>query len=136
MPIMSFIVTVSAPAGLGIYWAVSAFISFLIAVFTNLYYDHVDMEKIVEKQRLKAEKDIAKRKASGKKSLTQKITEAAMGQPQEEETQQSTNKTISKYGNMNLKNIDNGDTEEPPKKGSLADKANAVKRFNDTGVNK
>ena len=48
---------------------------------------------------------------------------------------------------MNLKNFDNSDsdsveTEEisqenkkgSPKKGSLADKANAVKRFNDSGV--
>ena len=37
MPVMSFIITVSAPAGLGIYWAVSAFVGFLITVFTNLY---------------------------------------------------------------------------------------------------
>jgi len=136
MPIMSFLVTVKAPAGLGIYWAVSAFISFLIAVFTNLYYDHVDMEKIVEKQKIKAEKEIAKRKASGKKTLSQRFTEAAMGQPTEEQTKSSSNSTLSKYGNMNLKNYEADQTAEPPKKGSLADKANAVKRFNDSGVNK
>ena len=162
MPVMSFIVTVNAPAGLGIYWATSALISFLTTVFTNMYYDHVDMEKIVEKQRLKAEKDIAKRKASGKKSFSEKLTEAAMGQSQESQSSNaSTANKLSKYGNMNLKyfetedSVDDDSTDskeqvnlskesdnnsisnsnkKSPKKGSLADKANAVKRFNDSGV--
>ncbi len=135
MPVMSFIITVSAPAGLGIYWAVSAFVGFLITVFTNLYYDHIDMEKLVEKQKAKAAKDIAKRKASGKKTLGQRMTEAAMGQTSDESSSStSKNKSLNKYGNMNLKNYDSSVENEAPKKGSLADKANAVKRFNDSGV--
>ena len=152
MPIMSFIVTISAPAGLGIYWATSAFISFLITVFTNMYYDHADMEKIVAQQQEKAQAQIAKRKASGKKSFSERFMEAAMGQQPEESqsTTSSGNKTLNKYGSMNLKNFDsyyadqsaddtNDNTQDisttkSPKKGSLADKANAVKRFNDSGV--
>ena len=135
MPVMSFIITVSAPAGLGIYWAVSAFVGFLITVFTNLYYDHIDMEKLVEKQKAKAAKEIAKRKASGKKTLGQRMTEAAMGQTSDETSSStSKNKSLNKYGNMNLKNYDSSVENEAPKKGSLADKANAVKRFNDSGV--
>ena len=73
MPIMSFIVTVSAPAGLGIYWATSALLSFLITVCTNFYYSHVDMEKLVAKQQEKAAKAIAKKKASGKKSFSERF---------------------------------------------------------------
>ena len=146
MPIMSLIVTISAPAGLGIYWATSALISFLITIITNFYYNHVDMEKIVEKERVKAEKAIAKRKANGKKTFSERFMEAATGQaPEETKSSGSKNKTINKYGNMNLKNYegfgsDEVETEETeirkgsPKKGSLADKANAVKRFNDSGV--
>ena len=148
MPIMSFIVTVSAPAGLGIYWATSALLSFLITVCTNFYYNHVDMEKLVAKQQEKAAKALAKKKASGKKSLSERFMEAAAGQaPEDPGSSGSGNKNINKYGNMNLKNFDNSDsdsveTEEisqeikkgSPKKGSLADKANAVKRFNDSGV--
>ena len=155
MPIMSFFVTVSAPAGLGIYWATSAFISFLITVFSNIYYNHIDMEALVEKQRKKAEISIAKRKASGKKSLSQKLAEAAAGQTGTEETSDSpANSKLNTYGRMNLKNFDyqsdslsdevsddDSDTttqsstsKNSPKKGSLADKANAVKRFNDSGV--
>ncbi len=156
MPLMSFAVTVSAPAGLGIYWAVSAFISFLITVLTNVYYDHVDMEKIVEKAQIKAAKNIEKRKASGKKTFMEKFQEAAMGADPSAEDSSSTNKNLSKYSNMNLRNFDNeaddsadsSDSSDSdadnsnatvsssrPKKGSLADRANAVKRFNDTGVN-
>ncbi|MBR6402919.1 MAG: membrane protein insertase YidC [Eubacterium sp.] len=148
MPIFSFLVTVNAPAGLGLYWAASAFIGFLITVFTNFYYSHVDMEKLVEKQLAKAEIQNAKRKASGKKSLMEKFTEAAMGQNPQEEAKQ-VNQRLSKYSNMNLKNYDNSSSEDegnssdsesstqsnsPRKKGSLADKANAVKRFNESGV--
>ncbi|MBO4863498.1 MAG: membrane protein insertase YidC [Eubacterium sp.] len=152
MPIMSFAVTVSAPAGLGIYWATSALLSFLITVGTNFYYNHVDMEKIVEAQRLKAEKEVAKRKASGKKTLSERFMEAATGQaPQEDRSPASKNMTLNKYGNMNLKNYDGDsatesdessageesfetDNSKKPRKGSLADRANAVKRFNDSGV--
>ena len=153
MPIMSFAVTVSAPAGLGIYWATSALISFLITVCTNAYYNHVDMEKIVEAQKEKAAKAKAKRKASGKKSLSEKFMEAATGQaPQEDRSPAARNMTLNKYGNMNLKNFDvdgtasgteeasvsddsfETDYSKKPRKGSLADRANAVKRFNDSGV--
>ena len=149
MPIMSFVVTVNTPAGVGLYWAMSAFIAFITTVLINAYYSHVDMEKLVEKQMAKAELQNAKRKSSGKKSFMEKFTEAAMGQNPQEEARQ-TNQKLSKYGNMNLKNFENTATEEasdnsdsesitqsknsPRKKGSLADKANAVKRFNESGV--
>jgi YidC/Oxa1 family membrane protein insertase len=76
-----------------------------------------------------------------------------MGADPSAEDSSSTNKNLSKYSNMNLRNFDNeaddsadssdsdadssNDTvsSSGPKKGSLADRANAVKRFNDTGVN-
>ncbi|MCR5544464.1 MAG: YidC/Oxa1 family membrane protein insertase [Eubacterium sp.] len=149
MPIMSFAVTVSAPAGLGIYWATSAFISFITTVLMNVYYSHADMEKIVAVQQEKARVKLEKKKASGKKSFMDKLNDAMMGESPEEETK--SNATLNKYSNMNLKRYDNSASEEStstddtasenesttknqPKKGSLADKANAVKRFNDSGV--
>ena len=105
MPFMSLFITIKAPAGLGIYWAVSAFVGFLITVGINFYYDHIDMEALVEKQKAKAAKEIEKRKASGKKSFTEKITESMMGQNEEEETKE-TNKNMNKYKNMNLRNFE------------------------------
>ena len=73
MPIFSFFITAISPAGLGIYWATSAFVSFLITVLTNIYYDHADMDAIIEKQQAKAAVKIAKRKAKGKVSLTERL---------------------------------------------------------------
>ena len=135
MPLMSLFFTFTFPAGLGIYWATSAFVSFLITVFTNMYYDHADMEKIIEKQQEKAAKKIAKRKAKGKVSLTERLYGAGgEGDSGDGSPGVSTNKGLNKYGNMNLKNYESEATQSKPKKGSLADKANAVKRFNDTGV--
>ena len=65
-PIMSFFVCVSAPAGVGLYWATGSLISFLTSKIINAYFKHCDMEKIVEKAKKKAAKKIAKRKAKGK----------------------------------------------------------------------
>mgnify|MGYP002522980069 FL=1 len=48
-PIMSFFVCVSAPAGVGLYWATGSLISFLTSKIINAYFKHCDMEKIVEK---------------------------------------------------------------------------------------
>lgn len=136
MPIFSFFITAISPAGLGIYWATSAFVSFLITVLTNIYYDHADMDAIIEKQQAKAAVKIAKRKAKGKVSLTERLYGAgAEGDSGSGSSNVSNNRGLNKYGNMNLRNYEPEATEErKPKKGSLADKANAVKRFNDTGV--
>ena len=136
MPIFSFFITAISPAGLGIYWATSAFVSFLITVLTNVYYDHADMDAIIEKQQAKAAVKIAKRKAKGKVSLTERLYGAgAEGDSGSGSSNVSNNRGLNKYGNMNLRNYEPEATEErKPKKGSLADKANAVKRFNDTGV--
>lgn len=148
MPIFSFIITVNVPAGLGLYWATSALISFLITYFTNLYYKHKDMSVIVEKQRRKAEKKNAKKSASGKKSWSDKVQEAATGQSQQEEKVKK-QQGISRYSSMNLKNYHSSSSYTPDhgnaldnqtagkngeqiyRKGSISSRANTVKRFNE-----
>lgn len=163
-PIIFFTVTVNAPAGLGLYWATSSLISCLITFFTNVYYNHIDMEKLVEKMRVKAEAKNAKRKASGKKSFYERMMEGAYGNAAEAEESRETNKGYGKIANMNLKNMESPVAEESeeasdiaseateaaeevsknventfssnkkqPRKGSLADKVNAVNRFNNSG---
>ncbi len=147
MPIMSFIVTINAPAGLGVYWATSAFIGFLITFLSNLYYDHVDMEKIVEKQRAKAEVALEKKRKSGKKTFMDRFNESLYGTSENQEAVQQ-QKGIKQYSNYNLKNYGkdssgsesdeatstDSEVKSTPQKGSIADRANAVKRFNDEGV--
>ncbi len=144
MPVFSFFITVNVPAGLGLYWAVSAFVSFVITFIINVYYNHANMKLIVEKAYNKAAKKIAKDASKGKVSLTERLTAAASGTPQkEEEIKKQTG--IKSYGSMNLKNYksdysSDSDIKENSadkksvntvyKKNSISDRANAVKRFN------
>ena len=133
-PVMSFFVTVSVPAGLGLYWAAGAFISFLTSVGINAYFKHCDMEKIVEKSKEKAAKKIEKKKASGKKSFMDKITEAAYGNQEAA----NTSKVNSNVASQSLKSYtsstmskNNGNVKY--REGSLASKANIMQRYNDGG---
>ena len=73
MPLMSVYFCLIMPAGLGLYWIISALLQFVQQVALNKYFDSVDIDKLVEKNREKA----AKKKAKGKKSITERITEKA-----------------------------------------------------------
>ena len=133
-PVMSFFVTVSVPAGLGLYWAAGAFISFLTSVGINFYFKHCDMEKIVEKSKEKAAKKIEKKKASGKKSFMERMTEAAYG-TQENTT---TSRVNSNVASQSLKSytsstMSKNDGKVKYREGSLASKANIMQRYNDGG---
>lgn len=77
MPIFSFFVCVNVPCGVGLYWAVGAFISFITTICTNAYFKHCDMDKILEKSMAKAAKKNAKKKKKNKKSFMEKMQEAA-----------------------------------------------------------
>lgn len=133
-PVMSFFVTVSVPAGLGLYWAAGAFISFLTSVGINVYFKHCDMEKIVEKSKEKAAKKIEKKKASGKKSFMERMTEAAYGNPEAA----NTSRVNSNVASQSLKSytsstMSKGDGKVKYREGSLASKANIMQRYNDGG---
>ncbi|MBR3538259.1 MAG: membrane protein insertase YidC [Eubacterium sp.] len=144
MPVMSFFVTISVPAGLGLYWAVSALVSVLITLATNFYYDHADMEAIVEKARVKAERKMERQKArrggKEKKSFLDKMQEAAGGQSSGASEEESAG--MRQYGSARLKNYtsstsykdrpaENSNAKYKP--GSLASKANALRDYNEKG---
>lgn len=140
MPIMSFFICVNVPAGVGLYWAMGSLLSFLTSLVINLYFKKADMEKILEKSAAKAAKKNAKKKAKGKKSFWDKLQEAAMGQNPEE----SKPKVNNTAATMSLKTLDtdikNDSTTNKEnvqyKKGSLAYKANAVQRYNESNGGK
>ncbi len=56
MPIFSFFIAFSFPAGIGIYWIFSSLTAVAQTVFLNLYYTPERMEKILEKESKKARK--------------------------------------------------------------------------------
>lgn len=129
MPIMSFFVCVGVPAGVGLYWAAGAFVSFLTTLVINAYFKHCDMEKIVNKSMEKAAKKKAKREKKGKKSFMQKMQEAAYG------SQESNPRVNSSAATANLKNytsntMRNSDGNTKYREGSLASKANIMQRYN------
>ncbi len=134
MPIFSFMVCINVPVGVGLYWAIGALISFLTTYFTNLYFDHCDMDRIVEKAKEKAAKKIARDKAKGKKSFMDRLSEAAG--MQNEESQPA---NMEKITSTRLKNytsstsVNNSSNNAKYKPGSIAAKANALKQYNEKG---
>ena len=137
MPIFSFIICITVSAGVGIYWAVGAMISWLTTVFTNAYYDRVDMEKLVEKEMAKAEIKNAKRKASGKKTLMERLTENAAAQQAARENTEG----MEKFGGARLKNYTSNTSTQSKdnvkyRQGSIAAKANAMRQYNDNKESK
>ena len=142
MPVFSFVICLSLPIGLGVYWISSAFLGFLITVGTNIYFDHCDMEHVVQVAKEKAAIKNARDEAKGKKSFMDKMMESMYGNP--EETAKDT-ENMNKYSGARLKNYtapEVGDTAEIErkevvyKKGSLAEKANALARYNEKGDSK
>ena len=147
MPVMSFFVTITVPAGLGLYWAVSALVSVIITLATNRYYDHADMEAITEKARIKAERKEEKRMAKNggkeKKSFLDRMQEAAGGKSSTASEEESAG--MRQYGGAKLKSYtsatsykesDSGEKKNVKyKTGSLAAKANALRDFNEKGDN-
>lgn len=130
MPIMSLFFCITLPAGIGLYWTMSALISFLIQLGINLYYDKIaDMDKILEKQMEKAKKS----KKKNKKSFMEKMMEAAGAA---EETNSSTNSVAG----TNLKNYSSTSSDNNGsvgyRKGSIASKANIMQQYNTNQKNK
>ena len=47
MPLMSFVMCISLPIGIGLYWSASALFQYIQQVAFNYHYDHADMDKII-----------------------------------------------------------------------------------------
>ena len=75
MPLMSLYFCIIMPAGLGLYWVTSAAFQCLQQVVLNKYFDSQDLDEMVQKNVAKAEK----KKKSGKKSITDRVMNAASG---------------------------------------------------------
>ena len=98
MPFMSFFICVTTPAGLGIYWATSAAFQLVQQVIVNKMMENADIDAMIEENMAKAEK----RKASGKKTLTERLMSRS-NQAQTEEKKPSGPSLVD--ANSNLKNL-------------------------------
>lgn len=87
MPLISFWIAFSFPAGIGIYWIFSSVLSLVQIVGLNLYYTPERINKIIEKQNKKARKkpslyqmalEQQKAQLAGRKSLGEEALEEAL----------------------------------------------------------
>lgn len=131
MPIMSFVLCISLSSFIGIYWATSAAITMVTQLLVNAYYDHVDMDELLEKQMEKA----AKKKKNGKKSFMQRMLESSEEMQEEMEKMQAMreNSTRSLRNYVPSEKSDtnsNTATNKTYKKGSIGSKANIMLNYN------
>lgn len=134
MPLMSFVMCFSFPAGIGIYWAATALFQVIQQIVLNKYFEKIDMEKLIEKNMEKAAKK--KKKPSMYKKMLEK---AGMENPPEAEGTIS-NAAATRTKNY-VKNYDNSKSADeisysdlnakPAKPGSLAEKAGLVREYNE-----
>ncbi len=133
MPLMSLFICITLPAGIGVYWAISAFISFLTQILINAYYDHQDMDKILEEQMKKAEEK--RKKNGGKKSFMQRMMDTSAEAQEEYDKKQAMRKnsaaSLKNYvpSEESQKVVDNKKTKKY-KEGSIGSKANIMMNYN------
>ncbi len=123
MPIMSLFFCITLPAGIGLYWSISALISFIIQLGVNLYYDKIaDTDKILEKQMEKAKK----KKKKNRKSFMERMMEAAGNAD-------TSNNSSNGMASASLKNYNSSSASNETatyRKGSIASKANIMQQYN------
>ncbi len=126
MPLFSVFIVFTLPTGIGVYWIISAVVRCVQQFFINKHLKKMSIEELIEKNKEKAERKRAKR---GERA--EKISEMA----------QSNTKSIKNSAKRNVSSIDVKEKEEKienarkkasnAKAGSLAAKANMVKKFNE-----
>lgn len=123
MPLLSVFMVFSFPTGIGVYWVVSAVVRCIQQVFINKHLSKMSVEDLIEKNKEKAEK---KRKKRGEKA--ERIN--AMAQTNTRSIRDSANRQASEMSEKE-KEAKIEKARKNAKEGSLAAKANMVKKFNE-----
>lgn len=142
MPLMSVFIVFSSPCAIGIYWVISAMVRLIQQLSINKYLSKFSVEDIIEKNRGKAEKKRAKRgeKADKVSTMAQTNTRSLKDKAQVntsvnnkadtsvKETKEVKDQVSEDTASESTKAKTDSKNVEP---GSLSDKANLVKRFNE-----
>ena len=122
MPIMSLIIAFTCPIGLVLYWIVGALVRIVQQYFLNRHFEKIDLDKIVEKNKEKAEKKKEKRG----------IRQAQIYENARMNTKSS---SMASKANINTEREDAinraNEMRSSAKSGSMSSKANVVKEFNE-----
>ena len=123
MPLMSAVFCFTLPAGMGLYWIASALVRSVQQLVLNKHFDKIDLDELVQKNLEKLNEKRAKQGLPPQK-LNEKAIRAAQVKPVDEE------KVAAKKAET-VENIKKATAyyNENAKPGSLASKANMVKKF-------
>jgi len=123
MPLFSVVIGFTMPAGLGLYWIVSAVVRSIQQVLINKHLDKVPIEELIAKNQAKAAK---KREKKG--TTAKKINE--MAQKNARNIKETTSSTISdEEKEKKVKEV--AENNKSAKEGSLASRASLVKKYNE-----
>ena len=121
MPLMSLFFTFITPAGLGVYWIVGALVRIVQQFFLNRHFEKLDLDAIIEENKEKAQK-----KAEKRGIRRNQISNAAT---------MNTKRSFAERAKVNPANAGALEKAEElrnqAKPGSMAAKANLVKKFNE-----
>ncbi len=119
MPLFSLVMVFSVPVGAGIYWIAGSVIRSIQQIALNYHFKNLDLDAIIEKNKEKAKKKKEKQGihenqiANAARINTKKISETVITEEKEEKLRQT-----AEYA-------------KSARKGSLLEKANMVRDFNE-----
>lgn len=126
MPIMSAWLCFTLPTGMGLYWIAGAIVRIIQQIVINKHIDKMDLDKVIEKNKEKSAKKIAKYEANQAKLQeyanmnTKNISGTYNNKNYAEKAKAATEKAQNTSANNN----------SSAKPGSLMAKANLVKEYN------
>ena len=124
MPLLSVFMCFTMPTGLGLYWITSAVVRMVQQFFINKHLSKMPMDELIEQNMEKA----AKKRENKKKVESQYVNE--MAQKKGRKIEKSRSAEEEKALETKLENARK--LNENAKEGSLASKANMVKKFNES----
>ena len=126
MPLFSVFMVFTLPTGIGLYWVVSAVVRIIQQVIINKHLAKISVDELIERNKEKAEK---KRQKRGEKA--ERIN--AMAQTNTRSIRDSASRNVSGMSEKEKeKRVEQArKSAENAKPGSLASKANMVKKFNE-----
>ena len=126
---MPLFMVFSLPTGIGLYWIVSAVVRCVQQVFINKHLSKISVEEILEQNKEKAEEKRVKRGEKNERIAAMAQTNTKNMNNQNQKKRQSTSNLSEKEREAKVENAHK--KAENAKKGSLASKANMVKKFNE-----
>ena len=130
MPLMSAVFCFTLPAGMGIYWIASALVRSVQQVILNKHFDKIDLDELVQKNLEKLNEKRAKQGLPPQR-LNEKAIRAAQIKPVDEGKLAA--KKAATAENIKKATAYYNDNAKP---GSLASKANMVKKFEEKNAKK